>query len=202
MTEFDAPLHRRATNNTSPGKTHEESMASPNEAPPELARAIVQAKLSFGPATDRHEVEADDRVVRSRGGPASPGGRPPVPRRFREPSEVRPLACRAARSTQLPSPNFDRQGQADPCTSRCDAKWKRHSVPTLATSGSMRANDRANSTIASRPRPSGSGTTFTLRDRAPDTSTKSGKHLLAHELTHTIQQSSAVQRSLDISSAP
>ncbi|MFT4658436.1 MAG: hypothetical protein ACJAXA_002467 [Candidatus Aldehydirespiratoraceae bacterium] len=44
MTEFDAPLHRRqqrATNNTGPVKTHEESMASPNDAPPELARVIV-----------------------------------------------------------------------------------------------------------------------------------------------------------------
>ncbi|MFT6763803.1 MAG: hypothetical protein ACJAXA_002466 [Candidatus Aldehydirespiratoraceae bacterium] len=38
------------------------------------------------------------------------------------------------------------------------------------------------------------GNDIHFRDGAPDTSTKSEQHLLAYELTHTIQQSSAMQR--------
>ena len=38
-----------------------------------------------------------------------------------------------------------------------------------------------------------------FRDGLPDTSTSSGQHLLAHELTHTIQQGAAVARMIDVS---
>ena len=41
------------------------------------------------------------------------------------------------------------------------------------------------------------GSDIYFRDGAPDTSSREGQHLLAHELAHTIQQGSGVQREFD-----
>jgi hypothetical protein len=41
------------------------------------------------------------------------------------------------------------------------------------------------------------GSDIYFRDGAPDTSSREGQHLLAHELTHTIQQGGGVQREVD-----
>jgi hypothetical protein len=169
----------------------------------ELSDAIAQAKLSVGPAVDPYEREADavaDSVVQSirSGGSASPG---PAARR----SE--PAAQRIRRSAGSIGA---KGGEVDADTDRAiqssrgggsampdDARSKMETAFGADFSGVRVHEDAQAADLSNRIQAKAFtvGSDVYFRDGMPDTNTSSGQHLLAHELTHTIQQGGTAQRS-------
>lgn len=165
-----------------------------------LGDTLLQAKLSVGPAGDRYEREADavaDRVVRAlrTPGPASTAG----PEGGAEPIQRIQRIQRAA-------PVGTAGGQVDEATERevKSAVGGGAPMPTAmrarlepvfgADFGAVRLHDGArasdlNDRIQAKAFTTGNDIFF--RDGMPDTTTAAGQHLLAHELTHTIQQRGA-----------
>jgi hypothetical protein len=165
----------------------------------ELSDAIAQAKLSVGPAVDPYEREADavaDSVVKSirSGGAASSG--------------------RAARRTEPAAQRIRRRagsigaagGEVDGDTDRAiqssrgggaalpdDARSQMETAFGADFSG-VRVHEGAQAADLSnriQARAFTVGSDVYFRDGMPDTDSASGQHLLAHELTHTIQQGGA-----------
>ena len=80
----------------------------------------------------------------------------------------------------------------------CGASWSRASAPTSATSASTPATSAARAQPPARraarsPSATRSSSARTTSSRRP----REGRELIAHELTHTIQQGAAVQRSAE-----
>lgn len=195
-------------------RSEEADTASPtSDAPPSgaigLGDAILQAKLTVGPASDRFELEADavaDRVVRALGtgvAGASAGDAPAtVARRVqRAPVTVgleggeldddtnRAIQSRRGGGKAMPSPVRESMEGA------FGADFG--AVRIHEGSQASELNDRIQAKAFTV------GRDVFFRDGLPDTSTASGQHLLAHELTHTIQQGgAAVARSTRTSAAP
>jgi hypothetical protein len=161
-----------------------------------LGDAIVQAKLSVGPAGDVHEREADqvaDKVVASLSGG----------QRSRQAKHgAAPIARRVQRSATIDA----RGGTVDADTDRAiqSSRGGGRVMPAKARAqmegafgadfSDIRVHEGAqsadlNNRIQAKAFTVGSDVFF--RDGMPDTSSKSGQHLLAHELTHTIQQGGA-----------
>jgi hypothetical protein len=165
----------------------------------ELSAAIAQAKLCVGPAVDPYEREADavaDSVVKSirSGGAASSG--------------------RAARRTEPAAQRIRRRagsigaagGEVDGDTDRAiqssrgggaalpgDARSQMETAFGADFSG-VRVHEGAQAADLSnriQARAFTVGSDVYFRDGMPDTDSASGQHLLAHELTHTIQQGGA-----------
>ncbi|MFN3254761.1 MAG: DUF4157 domain-containing protein [Ilumatobacter sp.] len=177
------------------------------EAGPHLAsreHLIVQAKLAVGPADDPLEHEADamaSRVVRFLGGQTG-------------------VAQRSAAVTTLPkvqraAPMGAPGGDLDAATERVvrarsrggsplpeDAKSKMESAFGADFSG-VRVHTGSTATALNdriQAKAFTTGNSIFFRDGLPDTNSSSGQELLAHELTHTIQQGAApavAQRKVD-----
>jgi len=159
-----------------------------------LGDSVLQAKLTVGPAGDRFEREADAvaaRVVRAM--------RAPDPTSTSDPEQVIPPAPRIQRAAHLGAGG----GQVDEATERevtsavgrgapMARAVRARLEPAFGTDfGAVRLHDGAaasdlNDRIQAEAFTTGNDIFF--RDGLPDTSTSDGQHLLAHELTHTIQQ--------------
>jgi hypothetical protein len=160
-----------------------------------LRRAVVQAKLSVGPANDPYENEADAvaaRVVRSLRAQRSTD----------VPTETRPVASRIQRAATTGDIGVN-GGDVDASTERImrSEKSKGAALPADSRSkmegafgadfGNIRVHAGAqaadlNNRIQAKAFTTGNNIFF--RDGLPDTNTSDGQNLLAHELTHTIQQ--------------
>ena len=163
--------------------------------------AIVQAKLSVGPAGDQYEREADtvaSRVIRAlrspieRSGSVGPGdiaegvGTIGKVRRNQRSAPIgasggavdvdteRRITAATGGGSPLPS---DVRARLEPAFG-ADFSGIRAHEGTQAAELNNRIQARAFTT----------GSDIFFRDGIPDASTTSGQHLLAHELTHTIQQ--------------
>jgi hypothetical protein len=170
--------------------------------------AIVQAKLSVGPAGDQYEREADavaDRVVRAlrstiersdSDGPGGGGGGDRVGDgamgRVRRISRSAPIgAVGGDVDVDTERRITAATGGGSPLPSHVSARLE----PAFGADFSgIRVHEGAraaelNDRIQARAFTTGSDIFF--RDGVPDASTTSGQHLLAHELTHTIQQGAA-----------
>jgi hypothetical protein len=183
---------------------------------------IAQAKLSVGPADDVYEREADavaDRVVRSL---AAPPGATAVPdgsrvQRSATASSVSeaigsaPRIGRVRRSATVGvgGGTLDSDTEAEITSTRGGGRVMRADTRNSmegafgADFGHIRIHEGSkaselNERIQAKAFTVGSDIYF--RDGAPDTSSREGQHLLAHELTHTIQQGGGVQRDVDTGS--
>ncbi len=171
-----------------------------------LSGAVAQAKLAVGPANDPYETEADavaDQVVRTlRGGGAS---------KTQVASESEPAARRVQRKVSTVGAEG---GTVDADTDQAiqssrgggkalpdDARSKMEGV-FGADFGKVRIHEGAQATDLSnriQAKAFTVGNDVYFRDGMPDTSSSAGQHLLAHELTHTIQQGgAAAMRSADL----
>jgi hypothetical protein len=187
---------------------------------PEVTRrqSLVQAKLSVGPADDVYEREADavaDRVVRSLAAPsmmaAAAGSGERVRRSAMPVSNITKIAPGAGRVRRFATVGVD-GGELDADTdaaisaSRGGGKAMGQDVRRKmegafgADFGGIRIHEGSkaselNNRIQAKAFTVGNDIYF--RDGAPDASSRDGQHLLAHELTHTVQQGGRVQRSTD-----
>lgn len=201
-----------------------------------LGPAIVQAKLTVGPANDRHEVEADavaDRVVRSIGSNQQllPEPRAPRVRRGRAaggtPSDDggEHDRSKAQRTSALPTlgpaltpmrrimrraePIGAEGGAVDDDTAQKISSSRSSGKPLPAQTRStmesafdtdfsaVRVHEGSRATELNdriQAKAFTTGNDIFFRDGLPSTSSASGQHLLAHELTHTVQQGGGIQR--------
>lgn len=176
-----------------------------------LSAAIVQAKLSVGPANDPFEREADAIAARVVSALRAPGVTATqtldAPPRVQRSAAVglaggdvdagTERAIRSARGGGQPLP--------DSAKSKMESAFgvdfgaiRVHSGPVAAD-----LNDRIQAKAFT------TGRDIFFRDGVPDASTAGGQELLAHELTHTIQQgavsaspSTAVQRTVGSWASP
>lgn len=178
---------------------------APLSAALDLGDAIAQAKLTVGPAADPFEREADvvaDRVVRSlrSGGAGSEpidGDAAPVAQRVQRSAGVGAAGGAVDGDTERSIQSARGGGKAMPSAMRepMESAFGADFSGVRIHEGSQSAdlNDR----IQAKAFTVGSDVFF--RDGAPDVSSSGGQHLLAHELTHTIQQGGAgVQRTSEI----
>lgn len=187
---------------------------------PEVTRrqSLVQAKLSVGPADDVYEREADavaDRVVRSLAAPSMMSAAADSGERVRRSampvSNITKIAPGAGRVRRFATVGVD-GGELDADTdaaisaSRGGGKAMGQDVRRKmegafgADFGGIRIHEGSkaselNNRIQAKAFTVGNDIYF--RDGAPDASSRDGQHLLAHELTHTVQQGGRVQRSTD-----
>lgn len=195
---------------TEPAEDATPVQRTPDAKPPSgaaigLGDAILQAKLTVGPVGDRYEREADevaDRVVRSlrNGGGGQEVEEPAAPRVQRasaigaEGGALDADTDRAIRSSRG-------GGKAMPTTARrqMEGAFGADFSGIRVHEGSQAA--ALNERIQAKAFTVGNDVFF--RDGMPDTNSSSGQHLLAHELTHTIQQGGApAQRSTDAKAVP
>jgi len=198
----------------------------------QLIDAVIQAKLTVGPAGDRFEREADDvaagvvRAIRSEAiagrdahadadqqqsgsgaraqravdraaSPGSPVAAPQVARRIQRAAPIQAAGGDVDADTERIVRSA--KGRGSPLHDRARLPMER---AFGADFSSVRVHEGAQATdlnnrIQAKAFTTGSDIYF--RDGVPDTSTASGQSLLAHELTHTIQQGAAVSRMIDVS---
>lgn len=171
-----------------------------------LSGAIAQAKLAVGPANDPYETEADqvaDQVVRSlRGGSSGsadvdPGAEPAAQRVQRKASSIGAEGGTVDADTDRAIQSSRGGGTALPT----DAREKMEGA-FGADFSSIRVHEGAEATELSnriQAKAFTVGSDVYFRDGVPDTNSSDGQHLLAHELTHTIQQGgAAAMRSADL----
>lgn len=181
---------------------------TPGSAALSISDAIVQAKLTVGPAVDPYEREADqvaDRVVRSLAAGSDPAS---------SEQSAAPLAQRVQRAATTVGAAG---GAVDADTDRAiqSSRGGGKSMPIEARSKMEGAFGADFSGIRVHEGPKAAelsnriqakaftvGSDVYFRDGMPDTGSSSGQHLLAHELTHTIQQGGATARSTDIADTP
>lgn len=193
--------------------------ARSSELGPSTAHLIAQAKLSVGPADDVYEREADavaDQVVRTLAAPAGARTVPNGPRAQRSATagsvaaavENAPRIGRVRRSSTVGVGGgaLDSDTEAEITSTRGGGRAMRSDTRTSmegafgADFGHIRIHEGSkaselNDRIQAKAFTVGSDIYF--RDGAPDTSSKEGQQLLAHELTHTVQQGGRVQRSAE-----
>ena len=173
--------------------------AAPVVSPPRLAslqELIVQAKMSVGPAHDRLEHEADvmaERVPRILRSPASTGGHIAAPQssatRVQRAATLGTAGGKLDQDTERVVRSASRGGSSLPDESRnkmgaaFGADFGRVRVHTGQRATDL--NDRI------RAKAFTTGNNIFFRDGLPDSNSASGQGLLAHELTHTIQQGAA-----------
>lgn len=177
-----------------------------------VSGAILQAKLTVGPAVDPFEREADqvaDRVVRSLSG-GSKGGKGVE----RSDESARPVAQRVQRAATAVGAaggavdgDTERAIQSSRGGGRAMPSEARRSMEGAfgADFSGIRVHEGAKATELSnriQAKAFTVGSDVFFRDGMPDTGSSSGQHLLAHELTHTIQQGGAVARSTDTADSP
>ncbi len=204
-----------------------------------LRNAVIQAKLTVGPAGDRYEREADDvasRVVRAirsdtsvvadpvehDAADAHTDGTNPRAQRSADTTHARSHAASSARSApstiarriQRAAPIGAAGGDIDADTERAVRSATGGGSPLPASARvpmerafgadfrAVRVHQGATSADLNnriQAKAFTTGRDIFFRDGLPDTSSSSGQHLLAHELTHTIQQGAAVARMIDVS---
>lgn len=174
-----------------------------------LDAAVAQAKLTVGPVADPYEREADDvadRVVESlEGGQSCEAGSqldtaPELAQRVQRIATIDARGGNVDSDTEAAISNARGGGQALPADARsqmegafgADFRGVRVHEGPQATELNERIQAKAFTV----------GSDVFFRDGIPDTSTASGQHLLAHELTHTIQQGGAVARRATDGDAP
>lgn len=169
------------------------------------SRTTLQPKLQVGASDDPYEREADavaDRVVRSI---AQTGGEPPQRRVMRSEMAAQRLVQRAATigveggevdgdtSRRIESARGGGRGLPEQTKNQMEGAFGTDfgAIRVHEGSQSSELNDR----IQAKAFTVGNDVFF--RDGLPDVGSKDGQHLLAHELTHTIQQGGGVSRSTD-----
>ena len=206
----------RRTNDTD--STAPQRLSRPGGSALSLGDAVVQAKLTVGPAVDPYEREADavaDRVVRSLSGGAGNATDSDAarrdPHRPNEPESVARRIQRAAATIGAEGGAVDADTDRAIRSSRGGGKAMPMDARTKmegafgADFGSIRVHEgpqatELNNRIQAKAFTVGRDVYF--RDGMPDTASAAGQHLLAHELTHTLQQGGAVARSTDTTAAP
>lgn len=176
-------------------------------APLSLTGAIVQAKLAVGPAADPYEREADavaDGVVQTLSGRSDASAV--------NTTETAARQARVQRSATIGSAG----GAVDSDTDRAiqSSRGGGSGLPADARSkmehafgadfSAIRVHQGSQAADLSdriQAKAFTVGRDVYFRDGLPDVNTASGQHLLAHELTHTIQQGGVAQRR-DGNSAP
>lgn len=211
MVEFSKKTKQRAERRDDPLPTQEEQRGT---EPPPIERAIIQAKLSVGPASDRYEREADsvaDRVVQTLdskpdtdvdGHTDDPASEQPQ-RVQRSPLAVSNVQWAAAvgldggdldhdTSSEIEAARGGGRAMPDVMRSQMEGAFGADFSGVRVHEGAKSAelNDRIQAKAFTV------GNDIFFRDNLPSTNTSEGKHLLAHELTHTIQQGAAAQRSV------
>jgi hypothetical protein len=162
-----------------------------------LSGAVAQAKLAVGPANDPYETEADsvaDDVVRSlksgSGGAQVAAGSEPVARRVQR--KVSTVGAEGG-SVDADTESSIRSSRGGGSAMPEDARSKMEGA-FGADFGGVRIHEGAQATDLSnriQAKAFTVGNDVYFRDGMPDTTSSTGQHLLAHELTHTIQQGGA-----------
>jgi hypothetical protein len=174
-------------------------------------RLLVQAKLSVGPADDRYEREADataDRVVRALDSGRSSDARESSVRVQRmavgtsRSLVTKKAVSRVQRAAKigLAGGEIDGDTERQITSARGGGKAIKASVRAPMESafgadfGGVRIHEGSTSTELNeriQAKAFTVGNDIFFRGNAPDATSASGQHLLAHELTHTIQQGAA-----------
>ena len=154
-----------------------------------------QAKLTIGKPNDRFEREADavaDRVVASKNSssPVGPVSQPiqrlpQVQRQTNDGSTANSNVARQLNSSQGSGSSLDGNTRQE-MESAFGADFSSVRVHTDNTASQL------SQSLGARAFTHGSDIYFNEGEYSPDSS--AGKHLLAHELTHTVQQGKAIQR--------
>lgn len=160
-----------------------------------LRNAVIQAKLTVGPAVDPYEVEADqvaDRVVRHLATGVGPGSQTADPAPGHA---VQRIQRRATIGTEGGSVDADTERAIQ--SSRGGGKGLPDGVRQSmegafgADFSGVRVHEGSQATDLSnriQAKAFTVGNDVYFRDGLPSQSSTAGQHLLAHELTHTIQQ--------------
>lgn len=181
-------------------RMHKESVSRTASRPPDQHSQSfftgVQTKLAISKPGDKHEQEADrmaDRVMRM------PSSETRVI--HRSVSSVAPTIQRASSVKGPPASGIVSDIRSRTSGgSRLDDKTRAFMESRFqADFGNVRVHNdteaaRLSSRLSARAFATGNHIFFNRGEYRPETS--SGRHLLAHELTHTIQQGAAVQRSV------
>ncbi|MBS1912605.1 MAG: DUF4157 domain-containing protein [Bacteroidetes bacterium] len=170
---------------------------------------MVQAKLTVNEPGDRYEAEAEsvaDAVVRA---PSVAGSEPVIsdaretaPVVHRAPISPAPSSAAqpvpAGTAARIDAMNGGGQPLAGPVRSSMEGHFGQDfgGVRIHTDNGAAQAAKELNA----RAFTIGNNIAFASGSYAPDTST--GRHLLAHELTHVVQQTGSVRLSPDITPAP
>ena len=191
------PARRQSgSGSLSPGMVLRHQQTVGNQAVQRMLAARVQPKLTVTAPADQHEQEADrvaSQAARDRATPdgqAAPG------------AAISPLAQRAGGDGAFEAGDTierqlaSRAGQGSPLPDQTRAEMEGHigadfsavRVHTDSEAG------RLNQSLQARAFTHGSDIYFSSGAYAPDAS--DGKHLLAHELTHVVQQGGAGQASV------
>ena len=179
---------------------------------PTGAGVAIQAKLTVNKAGDKFEQEADrmaDKVMRAPA-PATAPARAPAPGALDEKLEKNKPEQLLRKETG-PAPVVDRGTQSAIGNKMTGGQPLSHDVRGFmeprfgADFSSVRVHTDAESAglsnrLSARAFTHGSHVFFSNNQYQPGTS--EGKHLLAHELTHTIQQGQSIQRSPQVTVAP
>ncbi|MGK0276052.1 MAG: hypothetical protein ACI9N0_002440 [Ilumatobacter sp.] len=165
-----------------------------------LSNAIIQAKLSVGPADDPYEREADAvaaRVVKSirarSHGSAAVTGTASVVQPIQRAASVGTAGGEVDADTERVVRSAKSGGKLLP-----DGIRSKMETGFGADFGNIRVHEGAQATDLNnriQAKAFTTGNSIFFRDGLPDMSSSSGQELLAHELTHTLQQGAAVQRS-------
>jgi hypothetical protein len=185
------------------------SFAPPPRRAPGRSNQAIQAKLAVGPVDDPLEREADavaDAVVGGRLAPPVAPGAPSVQRKCDACEEEEPAVRRkedaggsSAAQTAPPAVQNVLRAPGQPL----DAATRRYFEPRFGRDfGDVRVHtggdaERSALAIGARAYTAGADIVFGSREFAPQT--QEGRGLLAHELTHVLQQRGSPQR---ISRAP
>ena len=190
---------RGTTRVTRPPPKPREEPTPPREPPHseggpiDVGNAIAQAKLTVGPSDDRFEREADNtarRVVRSVG--AIESATSEASSAVCDVRRVQRAATVDAEGSSLDHDTEQRITRARRSGRPLDDAIRRAMEPAFGTDfGDVRVHEGPtardlNDQIQARAFTVGSDVFF--RDGVPDVSSKGGQALIAHELTHTLQQ--------------
>ncbi|BAN01347.1 eCIS core domain-containing protein [Ilumatobacter coccineus] len=208
MGTMSTRMRRPAPSKTAPQRerrsddTEQQDLPRRPTAPLGLTGAIAQAKLAVGPASDPFEREADavaDSVVRRLSGGSSAAttapdavDHPARPTRVQRSATIGAAGGTVDNDTDRAIQSSRGGGSALPVEAR--AKME-HAFG--ADFGQIRVHQGARAAELSdriQAKAFTVGRDVYFRDGMPDVGTASGQHLLAHELTHTIQQGSVSQR--------
>lgn len=188
---------------------------SPSRAgqPIQLAGAILQAKLTVGPSNDPDEREADrhaDRIVRSLHSPTA----------VSSDSDASPQADSGSRVQRASTHDGEigvSGGGLDPQTEQQIQRARGGGEPMPhQVRGQMegafgadfsdvrvhQGSEAAELNDKVQAKAFAVGHDVFFRDGLPDTSSAEGQHLLAHELTHVVQQTGSAQRQIQRSGRP
>ncbi|NJL46811.1 MAG: DUF4157 domain-containing protein [Leptolyngbyaceae cyanobacterium SM2_5_2] len=205
MPEEEEQMQRQANGNSLPQEIREEEeetlQTKAEEATPiqrlcaecEQKAPVLQPKLTVGPAQDAYEQEADRVADHVANALLAPGTNPNRAQTQGHPPAITPLVMRQGEGTVTPSPQVEQGIQqsrgggeaiAPPLRQSMEQAFDADFSPVRVHTNSQ-AN-QLNRSLNARAFTTGKDIYFNQGEYQPDS--QAGQKLLAHELTHVVQQ--------------